>query len=339
MPRHALAQTELEAFAKGFFARDFSNLERLLGAFGNTGIEQRQLARPLDWYRHPHDFPDKNEVYRQVALDLSVRASTQALQRSAVARTEVGAVVFVSSTGVSTPSLDSFLIQMLDLPRSVARVPLWGLGCAGGAAGLARAAELCRAMRCPVLLVAVEVCSATFMYEDRSKSNLIATALFGDGAAAVVLEPGSGHDFDGVEVLSGHSHLLDDSEDVMGWQLRPTGLQVRFARSIPGIVRRVVPDFVQRIAITQRVSAADLRELVLHPGGAKVLGAYEEALGVDPSALAHSREVLREHGNMSSPTALFVLERFLRQPRRRGMLGLLLGLGPGFSAEAAVLRW
>jgi alkylresorcinol/alkylpyrone synthase len=173
------------------------------------------------------------------------------------------------------------------------------------------------------------------MYGDRSKSNLIATALFGDGAAAAVLVP----DADGVQILGGHSQLLDDTEDVMGWTLRDEGLQVRFARSIPQIVADVVPAFARDAARATGVPAASLHHFVLHPGGAKVLRAYERALGVPEARLQQAWAVLREHGNMSSPTVLFVLDRFMQEVPRSGANGLLLGLGPGFSAEGAVIRW
>jgi alkylresorcinol/alkylpyrone synthase len=241
--------------------------------------------------------------------------------------------VFVSSTGIATPSLDATLVQQLELPRTIVRVPLWGLGCAGGAAGLARAAALCRGLGQPVLLVAVEVCSATFVAADLSKSNLIATALFGDGAAAAVIAPHG----DGPELLGGYARLLDDSQDVMGWNVRDDGLQVRFARSIPQIVRELAPSFVREAAAAVGVSSDAIEHFVLHPGGAKVLEAYAAALALPPDRLAVSREVLRMYGNMSSPTALFVLDAFVRAPHRAG-LGIVIGLGPGFCAESVVLR-
>ncbi len=332
---HVVDQADAREFARGFFAEDFRALDRLLRAFDNTGIVQRQLAQPLPWYRSPHGFAEKNAVYRECALAMATEASGQALARAGVAAAEVGAVVFVSTTGISTPSLDAELIQALDIPRSAARLPIWGLGCAGGAAGLARAAELVRARNETVLLVATEVCSATFMHGDRSKSNLIATALFGDGAAAAVLAPQG----EGVELLGAASRLLDDSADVMGWTLESEGLRVRFARSIPGIVAQLVPDFRRQAAAAAGLEAQALHHFVLHPGGAKVLDAYAGALEVPRSRLETAHAVLRDHGNMSSPTVLHVLARFMESTARSEQAGLLLGLGPGFSAEGVVVRW
>jgi len=334
VPSHRLTQLEARAFARRRFA-DMPGIDRLLGLFDHTGIAERWIAAPIEWYERDHDFPGKNALWSRTALALAHGACTRALASSGIDRREIGAIVFVSTTGVATPSLDSHLVQMLDLSRSIARVPIWGLGCAGGAAGLARAATLCRGLGAPVLLVAVEVCSATFVPSDRSKANLVATALFADGAAAAVVAP----DGQGPALLVGHSHLIDDSEEVMGWTLRPDGLQVRFARSIPAIVRDVAPGFVVAAARAAGLPDGAIHHLVVHPGGAKVLAAYEEALDVPRARIASAHAVLRRFGNMSSPTALFVLDEFLRTTPATGAHGLVLGLGPGFCAEGVVLRW
>ncbi len=335
VPPYEVSQSEAADFAGSLFARELPEVERLLEAFGNAGIERRQLARPKDWYGQPRSFPEKNRVYREVALELSLAAARGALERSAIRPSRVGAVVLVSSTGISTPSLDGALIQALGLPRSTARLPLWGLGCAGGAAGLAHAAALARGLGTPVLLVAVELCSTTFMHRDRSKANLIATALFGDGAAAAVVAP----EGEGPALLRGHSHLVDGSADVMGWSLQEEGLRVVFSRSIPALVREVVPRFVADAGALEGLAPGDLHRFVFHPGGARVLEAYAEALGLERESLAASADVLRDHGNMSSPTVLFVLERFLETTPATGEKGLLLALGPGFSAEGVLFRW
>lgn len=332
---HRIPQGAMRAFARRQFARHLPAIDRLLRAFDNTGIEERQFARPLEWYESPRDFAEKNDAWREAALDLAARACVAALERAGLAPAEVGALVCVSTTGIATPSLDSALIPALGLPRSAARVPLWGLGCAGGAAGLARAAELARARGRPVLLVAVELCSVTFVHSDRSTSNLIATALFGDGAAAAVIAP----DGEGPRLVATHSLLLDDTQDVMGWNLVADGLQVRFAKSIPAIVRSTLPRFRRELAAAAGAEPSQMHHLVLHPGGTKVLAAYESSLEVPAARISCAREVLRDHGNMSSPTLLFVLERFLRTTPATDELGMAVALGPGFSAEGVAFRW
>lgn len=335
VPKHGVPQAQARAFAAGFFAADFPGLNRLLTAFDHTGIEQRYLARPVEWYMARHSFAEKNAVYCEVAIELAIRAAEIAIARSGLAAEEIGTIVFVSTTGVRTPSIDGLLIQRLGLRRSTARVPVWGLGCAGGAAGLARATDLVVGTRRPVLLVAVELCSTTLVHGDRSKSNLIATALFGDGAAAAVLAP----EGPGMAVLASRSELLDDTEDVMGWIVGDEGLEVQFAKSIPSIVREVVPDFVACMLADCGAVRSELEHFIVHPGGSKVLDAYEQALGLGPSALDLARQTLRDYGNMSSVTALFVLEKVLSEVPPRGRLGVVLGLGPGFSAEGVMVRW
>ncbi len=331
LPEHVIGLDEAEAFARRRFAA-LPGLERLLPAFAHTGIDRRQLVRPLSWYEPPRSFAEKNAVWAEGALALGTAAAEQALARAALPRDAVAAIVWVTSTGIATPSLDAALVARLGLRRDVQRLPLWGLGCAGGAAGLARAAALCRGLQRPVLLIAAEVCSATFVAADCSRRNLVATALFADGAAAAVLAPGG----PGPRILGGAAQLLPDSEDVMGWDLRDEGLQVRFARSIPALVQAMLPEFVAAAIDGVGRQRDGLRHFALHPGGAKVLAAYQQCLALDDAQLAPARAVLGRCGNMSSPTALFVLQQLLAEDIRG--LGLVVGLGPGFCAEAAVFE-
>lgn len=336
VPPYQVQQSEAREFAASFFRSAFKNLDRLLAVFGNTKIQARYLARPPAWYGQAHSFSETNALYEKIALELSVTAASQALARAGVLPSEVGQVVFVSTTGIATPSLDARLIQRLGLSPHTVRLPLWGLGCAGGVSGLARAATLAQATPGrPVLLVAVELCTLTFQYNDRSKSNLIATSLFGAGAAAAVL----GLDGGGPEILGSHSMLFPDSEDVMGWDLVETGLKVRFSRDIPAIVRQHLPQLMAKACEEWGVAFESLRHYVAHPGGAKVLAAYAESLGLSESHLTCAYQVLKQYGNMSSATVLFVLERFLQITPPSGDYGVMLALGPGFSAEQLLFRW
>jgi alkylresorcinol/alkylpyrone synthase len=345
-PANRLPQARAKQFARSFFADDFGDdderaeLERLLEIYDNAGVENRWIGRPIEWLDQKHSFPEKNEAYREQALLLSVRAGAAALERAGIDRHEYGAIVFSSSTGLSTPSLDAQLVQTLELPRSIHRVPLWGLGCAGGGAGLARARALALGLQKPVLLIACELCSLTFVHGDRRKSNLVAVALFGDGAAATVVAPEPWWQPDhGPELLGGYARLIDDSEHIMGWDLENEGLRVRFAPTIPDIVIELAAEMANDAAQTVGLTADQFQHLVVHPGGRRVLDAWESALGLDRERLRYAREVLRDHGNMSSPTVLFVLERFLANTPARGEPGLLLALGPGFCAEGVVFRW
>lgn len=341
-PPHRVGQPEVRDLVRVMFDR-LSGLGRLITVFENTGIESRHIAAPLEWFTEPHSFAEKNQLWFETALDLCEKVCRKALQQANIAPNKVGAVVLVTTTGIATPSLEAHLVQRLGLPLSAVRLPIWGLGCAGGAAGLARAAEL--AQNRPdryVLMVAVELCSLTFVPGDLSKSNLVATSLFADGAAAVVLGISDrSSDWAGPSVLGGFSRLLPESYEVMGWDVIPEGLQVRFAQSIPALVEGELGNLIRDGLASYGLSVLDIDIWTLHPGGAKVLAAYRNGMGVDEKSLEASFCVLKKFGNMSSPTVLFVLARQMYQLERPqpGSKGVLLALGPGFSAEGVVLEW
>ena len=335
LPPHRVGQGEAKRFARGMFAEAHRDFERLIPIFDNVHVESRYFCVPVEWFEKDHSFPEKNDLYVENALALSEKAARRAIDRVGADPGDVGAIFFVSTTGLSTPSLDAKLIFRLGLSEHTRRIPIWGLGCAAGAAGLARAAEHARLYPDElVLLVGVELSGLTFQRGDLSKSNLVSTSLFADGAAAVVL--GSG---DGPEVLGGHSTTWPGTEDVMGWELVESGLKVQLSKSVPVIVReRLRPD-LELACASHGLDFEELQHHVLHPGGAKVLDAFEEVLGIEPGGLIHSRSVLRECGNMSSVTVLFILERFLRSPEyAAGDLGVLSAMGPGFSAEHVFFR-
>jgi alkylresorcinol/alkylpyrone synthase len=335
VPPHRVEQREIKEFARGLFAGKFRDLERLLPIFDNGLIKARYFCQPLEWFGQEWSFPERNALYVEHALELSEKATRRCLDRVGAKPEEIGALFFVSTTGISTPSLDAKLLFRLGLSPNLKRIPVWGLGCAGGAAGVARAADYARAYPDElVLVVAVELCSLTFQVGDISKSNLVASSLFADGAAAVLL--GSG---EGPQILGSHATTWPNTEDVMRWDLVETGLKVRFAKSVPQIVRTRTGATVEEACKMHSVAPEDLRHLVVHPGGAKVIEAYEEALRLEPGSLDLPREVLREYGNMSSVSVLFVLERFLKdyQPGS-GEYGAISALGPGFSAEHVLFR-
>ena len=335
VPPHRVEQGEVKEFARRLFAGKFRDLDRLLPIFDNGQIASRHFCQPQEWFGREWSFPERNALYAEHALELSEKAARRCLDRAGVEPEEVGALFFVSTTGISTPSLDVKLLFELGLSPNLKRVPVWGLGCAGGAAGVARAADYARAYPDEyVLVVAVELCGLTFQVGDLSKSNLVAASLFADGAAAVLLGPE-----EGPEILGSHSTTWPGTEDVMGWDLIERGLKVRFARSVPQIVRTRTRATVEEACERHGIVLEDLRHLVVHPGGAKVIEAYEEALGLDPGTLILPREILRGYGNMSSASVLFVLERFLEgYPANSGEYGSISALGPGFSAEHVLFR-
>lgn len=335
-PPHHVAQATARSFAERLFADDPAFFERMAGVYANAGIEARQLCVPPAWFEQPHGWVDRNGTFTVEALALLERVATDCLARAGLAPQAVDALVVVSSTGVTTPSLDARLMERLPFRRDVMRLPIFGLGCAGGVMGLGRAAALARAEPASrVLLLVVELCGLAFRRADRRKNNVIATALFGDGAAAALI---GGEARDGPPLAVAEAwgeHTWPDSLDIMGWSIEEDGFGVIFSRDIPALVRHDLRRAAEAFLARHELGLADLAGLVCHPGGTKVLAAIEDSLGTGPGALDPEREVLRRHGNMSAPTVLFVLARRLA----RGAVGrhLMTALGPGFTAGFALL--
>jgi alkylresorcinol/alkylpyrone synthase len=307
---------------------------RLLPMFGNTGIERRYSCVPIEWYEELHGWPERNGVYLESAVELLERATRDALQRAGRDAGEIDAVVAVSTTGIATPSLDALLMERLNLRRTVRRLPIFGLGCAGGTIGLARAASLARAMPGSlVLFVVVELCALCFRRDDFSKSNIVATALFGDGAAAALLST----EGKGARVVADGEFTWPDSLDVMGWEVTGEGFKAIFSRDIPELVTTQLNGVVVEFLRNHGLQLRDVDVFICHPGGAKVLDALESAFEVPAGSLDAARDVLREYGNMSAATVMFVLERMLggATPWNRG---LVCALGPGFTAGFTLLE-
>ncbi|MBA2691669.1 MAG: stilbene synthase [Rubrobacter sp.] len=336
VPLHRIGQSEAKSFARSMFGGAHRDIGRLMPLFDNVSVENRHFCVPREWFDEDHTFAEKNDLYIENALVLSEKAARRAIAKAGIEPSDIGAIYFVSTTGISTPSLDSKLIFSLGLSEHTKRVPIWGLGCAAGAAGLARASEHARLYpEKPVLLVAVELSGLTFQRGDLSKANLISTSLFSDGAAAVVVGNGGS----GPEILGSRSTTWPDTEDVMGWRLVEGGLEVRLSKSVPIIVREKFRDDLVGACASLGEDIGNIEHFLLHPGGAKVLSAFEEVLGLGSGGLPLSRNILREYGNMSAATVLFILERFVEGGEyEAGHLGVLSAMGPGFSAEHVLFR-
>ncbi|MBK7670254.1 MAG: hypothetical protein IPJ24_02520 [bacterium] len=339
VPATRIEQSVAAGFARAKFAAALPDLERLMPLFTHAGIETRYFAVPQEWFFEHHDLAERSARYVTEATRLSEQAATAALEQAGLAPVDIDYIIYVNTTGLATPSIDARLINRLGLRPDVRRTPIWGLGCAGGVAGLSHAFHYALAHRgARILVVATELCGLTFLPDDMSKANLVATALFADGAAAAIVS-GDEHAGAGLEILGTRSRLYPDSLDVMGWTVLQEGLQVVFAQRIPDIVRDTAAAEIGAFLATYGHVIADVDAFLLHPGGTKVLEAYAEALALRPEQLDLPRGVLRDYGNMSSATVLFVLERHLREHGfSQGGLGLVSALGPGFSSESLLLR-
>jgi alkylresorcinol/alkylpyrone synthase len=334
VPQFVLGQSEVMRRIDLALGPQSREIVRLLPMFGNTGIERRYSCVPIEWYEELHEWPERNQVYLDSALDLIESATRRALERARRRPEEIEAVVVVSTTGIATPSLDALLMERMNLRRTVKRLPIFGLGCAGGAIGLARAGALAHAHPgALVLFLVVELCALCFRRDDFSKSNIVATALFGDGAAAALISsPG-----EGPRIVAGGEYTWPESLDVMGWEVTREGLKAIFSRDIPELVTTKLHDVAVEFLASQALTLQDIDSFVCHPGGAKVLDALEFAFELEPGALCAAREVLREFGNMSAATVMFVLERTIAdsKPWKRALVS---ALGPGFTAGFTLLE-
>ena len=331
VPPHHLDQHAVADAARHVYARTFARYPKLAEVFVNAGIEQRYSARSLEWLSKPHDLAERTEAYVESASELFVRTARTALDRAGMSARDVDVVVAVSSTGISTPGIEARVAPELGLRPDVMRVPVFGRGCAGGVSGFALGARLARAEPGEVVLVVVvELCTLTSRVDRGTKADVISSALFGDGAAAVVLR--AEHER-ALQVGTAAEHTWPRTLDIMGWAIDPVGFRVMLSRSLPRFVEQRMAAPVRRFIKAARLHAP---QLVCHPGGAKVLDAIETALELQKGTLRDEREILRSHGNMSAPTVLFVLERALR----RGLCGpvVLSALGPGFTANFLALE-
>ena len=336
VPPYAIRQDHAREIAGRHFAGKIGNLDKYLRVFDTALVEERHLCAPPEWFLTPQGLGHSNRLYLEWAERLATQAVKDCFDRSNVDPREVSHILFISSTGIATPSLDVAVIEATSLKLNTRRVPLFGLGCAGGAAGIAIGGGLADALGSVVLIVSVELNSLTFQRDDYSKSNLVSASLFGDGAAAVLIGPEEGV----VELLNSTSLLQPGTQGLMGWDLVDTGFQVVFSRRVPTVIREMMPAAVTGLLEAQGLASEDLKRFVLHPGGRRILEAYEELLGKDAEDFGSSYSVLRRFGNMSSATVLFVLAEELRGgTAHSGEYGLLAAFGPGFSAETTLLLW
>lgn len=340
LPEHWYDQETLLAALTSYWARKHHNPERLAELHRAVGVKGRNLALPLEAYPGLDGLQKSNDAWIGAATSLGEAAVRKALGQAGLAPADVGHFYSVTSTGLSVPSLEARIANRLGMPHELRRTPIFGLGCAAGAGGTARAADALRAFPGDAaVMLSVELCSLTLQRDDGSIANAVASGLFGDGAAAVVL-CGAGRPGPGPRVLATRSVLWRDTEWVMGWDFVDTGFRVVLSGRVPEVIRGNVAADVDAFLGAHGLARRDVRHWVAHTGGPKVLSAFGEALALPEEALARSRRSLAEVGNLSSASVLFVLGDLLDSGEaREGDYGLLAAMGPGFGAELLLLRW
>lgn len=339
LPEHAIGNEEAAARLRPFLGTDGQGEALLAQVFQNAGIERRHLARPAAFYLSETSLSARNGAYEEVARELSIEAARRALEAAGVAPGEVDVVIDTSCTGVMIPAIDVFVANALGMRADVRRVPLTEAGCAAGATALWLAHDLLRARgQGTALVIAVELPSLTLQLDDASRANLISAAIFGDGAAALVVStrPPRGP---GLELLAQKTVLFPDTVDLMGFDLRSEGFRIVLSQRIPHLVAQRLRGEVEAFLAAQGRSLGELAFHALHPGGTKVLDGIRDALGLSEEQVASSRRVLRSYGNLSSASVHFVARDLLARGKvAPGALGLLVAMGPGFTVELGLLR-
>ena len=333
VPPHVIAQQDAKALARQSFGRK-ALFDRLSGVFDNAGIAKRHIVAPADWYTGDHGWHDRNGLYLDAAEQLFMRAAADAIEKAGLAPKQIDGVVTVSTTGIATPSLEARCGPRLGLRSDVRRVPVFGLGCAGGVSGLAAASRMASAEPgSNWLFVTVETCSISIRLDSDDPAAVVATALFGDGAAAAVVTSGE-HSL--ARLLGSAERLWPDTQRIMGWDVEDPGLAVVFDRAIPPFIEAELAQAVDGMCADLGIARDEIDRFCCHPGGVKVIDAIETALDLPQGELNIEREVLNDYGNMSAPTVMFVLERLLE----RGLPDkvMMTAFGPGFTCAGLLLE-
>jgi alkylresorcinol/alkylpyrone synthase len=344
-PQHYYSQTVLREALKAYWGSRLENPRFLDRLWANSGVDGRFVARPLTDYYSLDTFGKTNDAWIEAAEELGSTAVCRALAAAGRKASDVGALIFVSITGISSPSIDARLINRMGLPRNLRRIPIFGLGCVGGAAGIARAADYVRGYPGQIaVLLSVELCSLTMQLHDLSIANQISMALFADGAAAVVIAgdavAGDKVEDTGPQIVDTHSSFYPGTLDTMGWAISEHGFRIVLSPEVPNVIRDNLGRDVDEFLGSHGLSRADIGCWILHTGGPKILQATQEALGIPESAIAASWEMLRKTGNLSSASVLLVLEETMLHRRPpEGTWSILAAMGPGFCSELVLLRW
>lgn len=338
VPEQPLPQELVLEFARRILGPRYEQFEQLAGTFGTSGIETRYTVATPQWFEEPKSWPERNRQYLEGAKKLFVNAARDAMDNAGWKAEEIDTVVTVSSTGIATPTLEALTWKEMGFRNDIRRIPVFGLGCAGGVTGMSIAQAQAQARPgSKVLMVTVEICTLSFRTDRDQKADIIATVLFGDGAAAACLCTDRGNSaLPVVEIEEGQEQIWPDTLNIMGWDVDETGFGVVFDRSIPAFAKRNFAMAAKQAANRAGYDLGDIDRFVCHPGGAKVVMAIEAALELDPQCLDAERTVLRDFGNMSAPTALFVLKRVIENGNTGKMI--MSALGPGFTASFIPLR-
>lgn len=339
-PKHYYSQAFLLEKLQEYWGDRLKNPQLLARLHRNVTVEGRYLSLPTEKYYDITTWGKANDIWIEVALELGEQGLCRALSQSGVEPRQLGAIIFVSVTGIASPSVDAMLVNRMKLPTNIRRVPIFGLGCVAGAAGIARAADYVKAYPSQAAaLVSVELCSLTIQRDDLSVANLISSGLFADGSAAVIVT-GDEIDSNGPEILATRSIFYPQTEEMMGWKVTEKGFRITLSPEVPVLIRENLGHDLDAFLADHGHRRSDIKSWVLHTGGPKVLEATADALDLHNGELDASWDCLKRVGNLSSASVLVVLEDVMRNRRPEpGTLGILAAMGPGFCSELLLLKW
>jgi alkylresorcinol/alkylpyrone synthase len=338
VPPHLITRDDVKYYLGRVFDIPDRKVEAMMTVVDNAQVHKRHSIFPIEYTIEPRPLSKTNEEYQEHAIALGRRAAEECLAKAGVVPADVDLIITVSCTGYMIPSLDVHLLNLMGFRNNIRRLPITELGCVAGAIALSRARDfLLGAPGKTVLIVAVELPSLTFQRKDLSQGNLISAVIFGDGAAAAVLtnQPSSGP-----RILDSESFTLPASMDALGFDLRDTGFHIVLSKELPQLVREKIKGLVENFLGRHNLTPGEMTAYLLHPGGQKLLVCIEEELGLQRRHTEFSWDVLRDYGNLSSATILFILQEWLTKKRMNpGDYGLVAGFGPGFSSEFLLLQW
>jgi alkylresorcinol/alkylpyrone synthase len=342
-PPHLVEQSTLTDAIKEKW-QDFDLNTRVVDKLhGSSQVKKRHIALSVENCVRDSTFAERNGTYIEVGVDLAEKVVSSLLEKSGVKPREISEIIFTTVTGLAVPSIEARLMNRLPFSPHCKRIPMFGLGCVAGAAGVARAADYLRGNPDDlVVLLALELCSLTFQNDDISMANIVATGLFGDGAAAVLLA-GKNRAATlpkGPRVIDSRSFFFPNSERVMGWDITENGFKIVLSAEVPSIAKEKIPRCVDELLAAHHIHRSDVAAWIAHPGGPKVMQGLSEGLNLPPDALRLSHESLSEEGNLSSASVLLILQKTLAQKSfRPGDFGVMLAMGPAFCAEVVLLQW
>ena len=316
-PKNKVFQDEIKDLGKKLFSSK-SNFKRMEKVYDNSGVKVRYLSQPLDWYLHEHNWSERNYLFKKNTKSLLKRSIKQTFEKANTKPEEIGGIIFVNSTGISTPTIDAEIFNMFKFNNEIRRLPIFGYGCAGGVLGMNRAVEIFRSIRKPILVCNVELCSLTFRPQIFSKENIVSTALFGDGCVSYIVG-----DKGDCKLLKSMEYTWKDSLSLMGWGVENDGLSVIFDKVIPEFITKELPN------VLDNFSLKNIKGYVLHSGGMRIIEAYKKILN-NNKTIEISRNILSNYGNVSSVSVLLVLIEMIK--KKYGGNLLMCALGPGFTA-------